>query len=114
MPGRRSRARTAREWQRVLIVLFSISGLLLAGCGVRAPESGPSASPEAGPRLSPEANLQLLPELGRQNSPLATPEGAAGLSVLPTPDSMPSADRSSIELVLLHTNDNWGETEPCG
>ncbi len=21
---------------------------------------------------------------------------------------------SQIELVVLHTNDNWGETEPCG
>lgn len=114
MPGRRSKSQAAREWQRRLIVLFLISGLLLAGCGVGAPESGPPASPEAGPRLSPGANLQLLPEIGRQNSPLATPQGGAGLSVLPTPNSTPAAGRSGVELVLLHTNDNWGETEPCG
>jgi ABC-type glycerol-3-phosphate transport system substrate-binding protein len=22
--------------------------------------------------------------------------------------------RADLELVVLHTNDNWGETEPCG
>lgn len=33
-----------------------------------------------------------------------------------TPASAPTATRASmpIELTILHTNDNWGATEPCG
>jgi PBP1b-binding outer membrane lipoprotein LpoB len=29
-------------------------------------------------------------------------------------ESLPGAAREPIELVILHTNDNWGESEPCG
>jgi len=28
--------------------------------------------------------------------------------------SGPGGAREPIELVILHTNDNWGESEPCG
>lgn len=39
----------------------------------------------------------------------------AGDSVSVSPaESTPNDRRESIELVVLHTNDNWGETEPCG
>ena len=26
----------------------------------------------------------------------------------------PSATAAPVSLLVLHTNDNWGETEPCG
>jgi hypothetical protein len=29
-------------------------------------------------------------------------------------ESGPGGAREPIELVILHTNDNWGESEPCG
>jgi ABC-type glycerol-3-phosphate transport system substrate-binding protein len=29
-------------------------------------------------------------------------------------ESTPKDHRESMQLVVLHTNDNWGETEPCG
>jgi len=29
-------------------------------------------------------------------------------------ESTPNDRRESMQLVVLHTNDNWGETEPCG
>ena len=29
-------------------------------------------------------------------------------------ESTPNDSRESMQLVILHTNDNWGETEPCG
>jgi hypothetical protein len=35
---------------------------------------------------------------------------AASTSPLPTP----GAARGGLKLVVLHSNDNWGETEPCG
>lgn len=37
-------------------------------------------------------------------------------SSLPTPTTEPDPQtpREAIELIVLHTNDNWGETEPCG
>lgn len=35
-----------------------------------------------------------------------------------TPTSVPTATQTPapfpVELVILHTNDNWGATEPCG
>jgi ABC-type glycerol-3-phosphate transport system substrate-binding protein len=29
-------------------------------------------------------------------------------------ESTPNERRESMQLFVLHTNDNWGETEPCG
>jgi hypothetical protein len=31
-----------------------------------------------------------------------------------TEESTPDDRRESMQLIILHTNDNWGETEPCG
>jgi hypothetical protein len=90
-----------------MIFLLLIPGLVLAACGGETPEPGPQ----------PTTELQSTPESGLQTSPLATPDGDAGLSVLPTPTATlppPAADLSAVDLVLLHTNDDWGETEPCG
>lgn len=38
------------------------------------------------------------------------------VSPLPTASPGPAQDAAGepIELTVLHTNDNWGETEPCG
>jgi hypothetical protein len=44
----------------------------------------------------------LVPVDGPQTSPLVE------ASLAPRATPMP------IRLVVLHTNDNWGETEPCG
>jgi len=107
MPGRWSKARAARKWRRTTIVMLLIGGLLLAACGGETPQ----------PEARPTAEAQPTAGPGLQTSPLTTPGGDAGLSVLPTPTAQqpPStAGRSTLELVLLHTNDNWGETEPCG
>jgi hypothetical protein len=93
---------------RLAASILLVFALLLAGCTVSTPQ----------------------PEL--QRSPLATPRGSTGLSVLPTatmaheasptpPPVSPSplvptafATTLPSRLVVLHTNDNWGETEPCG
>jgi hypothetical protein len=33
---------------------------------------------------------------------------------MPLPELAVEPTPSPIDLVVLHTNDNWGETEPCG
>ena len=52
----------------------------------------------------------VLVELG------AMPEEAlsATAPVVPTDTPEPTATPAPLQLVILHTNDNWGETEPCG
>jgi hypothetical protein len=35
-------------------------------------------------------------------------------SPLVTPSAPPAEIARRVDLVVLHTNDNWGETEPCG
>jgi len=39
--------------------------------------------------------------------------GSALLSASPT-EPTSNDNRDAMQLVILHTNDNWGETEPCG
>jgi hypothetical protein len=49
-----------------------------------------------------------------------TPDAGLQSSLLPAKTSLPTRTpspvptREPIQLVVLHTNDNWGETEPCG
>ena len=33
---------------------------------------------------------------------------------MPSPELAAEPTPEPIEMVVLHTNDNWGETEPCG
>jgi hypothetical protein len=55
---------------------------------------------------SPETELQTSPLA--QDSPLLSPLAT------PTDSLAPARVRTPLELTVLHTNDNWGETEPCG
>ncbi len=100
MSRREKRPPTARaRWGWAAFLLLLISSLLFAGC------TGTTPTP------------------GQQFSPLATEgPGDSNLSVLPTATAQPSteylpspkAGMSPLQLQVLHTNDNWGETEPCG
>ena len=40
--------------------------------------------------------------------------GRAPAGADPQVDSPMGLTRAPLDLVVLHTNDNWGETEPCG
>lgn len=81
-------------WTTILMVL----GLLVAGCG---PTPVPSGTVETGDSqtspLSPASTLFV-------ETKALTPTPVPVLTELPEP----------LQLVVLHTNDNWGETEPCG
>ena len=76
---------------RRLMGLLMIA-LYLAGCG----------SPAAGAGAEDISPISGLADGSRNRSPLVTPS------------PVPPETAGSVELVVLHTNDNWGETEPCG
>ena len=49
-----------------------------------------------------------------QGSPLAHDSPLSSPLATPTTSLAPTRVRAPLELTVLHTNDNWGETEPCG
>ena len=69
-----------------LIGFFVLIGLVLFGC--------------SGSMSTPTATLTFTPT--KTPTPIPTPTPA------PTPTPQP------IELTVLHTNDTWGYSEPCG
>lgn len=81
-----------------LVALLMLLGLV-AGCG----------------GTTPEADSQLSPLADSQTSPLAPTRTLASTPTLaPTPAPTATPPPAPIQLTVLHTNDNWGETEPCG
>jgi hypothetical protein len=74
-----------------------VTGLVLVGCSGPL-ETGATAVPSPSAPLAAEPSLQA--------------------TVAPSPTLGPTAAASPMVIsaawVILHTNDNWGETEPCG
>ncbi len=62
------------------------------------------ASCATGPAPTAPVEVSAMPE----EAPSAT------APVVPTDTPEPTATPAPLQLVVLHTNDNWGETEPCG
>ena len=90
----------------VLVAGLLILCLVTASCGWQTlPES-----PEKAPDL--EADTSPLV----QQSPLATalPESLPPPTTEILPTEASPQGQAALPLVILHTNDNWGETEPCG
>lgn len=81
---------------------FLLVGLLVAGCGT-APSEEDQGRLQSG--VSPLPTATPLPSA----TPVPTPTPVPTLTPSPTPTPLPP-----VQLVVLHTNDNWGETEPCG
>jgi hypothetical protein len=81
---------------RVHIVFALVLGLVVTGCGGVTPEADWQTSPLAQASPTPAATL----------TPTSVPT--------PDPTATPAATPASGRVVVLHTNDNWGETEPCG
>ena len=87
----------SKWWIAGLLIL----SLIAAGCGAATPEAGQPTSTLA---------QSVLPS--PTVAPTATPTAAPTSTPEPTPTPIPTA--APIQLTVLHTNDNWGETEPCG
>lgn len=79
---------TARSALSLAVLL--VVGLLFVACGTATPRDGLEAGSPA------------------FDSPLSTEVAGAA------PSQVPTATPAPLRLVVLHTNDNWGETEPCG
>lgn len=86
------------------IIAYLLALLVLAGCGPMPSRPLPLAT--VSPRSTDASTADIA------TSPLPTSEPAAGLSISPLPTA--GAERELLQLVVLHSNDNWGETEPCG
>lgn len=54
------------------------------------------------------------PERDLHTSPLTWSSPVPASTPVPTQPPTPEPTRAPLQLVILHTNDNWGETEPCG
>lgn len=102
-PEHQEKRRAPGRWM-VGAVLFLILGSILAGCD----------SP------TPTAQTDLMQSPLVADSPLPTPTAIEAPTATlvptftpqPTPTLLPTPAPGQI--VVLHTNDNWGETEPCG
>lgn len=95
---------------RAIVVLVWLSLLLLVGCGAED-------TPEPGLQRSPLATGEEgggAPVLPTEVSPLPTPMASPSATPPATPTPPPPAAMAPLPLLVLHTNDNWGETEPCG
>jgi hypothetical protein len=103
---------SVRIWLCVLGMLALSLGL--AGCGATTPEAVEQTSPLA--RVSPLSTPTFSPT--PVPAPTLTPVPAPTLTPtpLPGPTFTPTAEAvfTGAQWVVLHTNDNWGETEPCG
>ena len=88
-----------KYWIAGLLIL----SLLLAGCE--------TATPGAEPPISTLAQSVLQSPLP---SPTAAPTSTSELTLTPEPTPTTAPTPAPIQLTVLHTNDNWGETEPCG
>ncbi len=93
-------------WKRhsFWIVLVYAIGLAAGGCGSTSPSGGVLESPLAA----------VSPLSTESPSPVPTPTPTPTVSPTQTPTVSPTPTAMPIQLVVLHTNDNWGETEPCG
>lgn len=93
-------------WRLIGLIVFLVLGI--TGCAARTPGAETLTSP-----LAQTVAQSVLP------SPVIAPTtlpAAATPSATPTakPSPTPTVVLADIPLVILHTNDTWGETEPCG
>lgn len=77
-----------RKRDLFLVGFFALIGLALSSC------SGIASTPTPTPTFTPTKTPTATP------TPTSTPT--------PTPTPRP------VELTVLHTNDTWGYSEPCG
>jgi hypothetical protein len=83
----------SKWWIAGLLIL----SLIVAGCGAATPEAGQPTSMLA-------QSVLPTPEVPPTAAPTSPPQSSSTPAPTPAP----------IQLTVLHTNDNWGETEPCG
>jgi hypothetical protein len=99
-----------RSWTVWLLVL----SLGLASCG---PAQQVEDEAETLPTWTlPTAAAKLTVTASASATALASSVPTAAPKSTDTPTPVPTATPvpEPVDLVVLHTNDNWGETDPCG
>lgn len=88
--------------------MLTLAGLVVAGCGASLiPTAEEQSDDHQASPLSPLSTASPL-------SPLSTASPLPMVTETPALASIPVSTAEPLELIVLHTNDNWGETEPCG
>jgi hypothetical protein len=90
----------------VWLICVTVLSVLITGCGTGTPGTGVQESPLVMDSSVPSATIAPTQP--------STASAAPTLPPTATPTSTASPSPAPLQLVVLHTNDNWGETEPCG
>jgi len=107
-PARRQKKPGLRPTVRALLALgivFGALGAVAGGLWAMAPRATPPVVAQSTP--APVATSTTRPTSTATAVPSPTP-----LPQTPTPT--PTSPAQPFTLTLLHTNDTWGYTEPCG
>lgn len=97
----------------VLVVTCLLTLALLVACGA-AP--GQPIVKLATPTTKSQAPVTISVPTKPPASQTAAVSRSTAVPTGPTNTALPStvATPAANQLTILHTNDNWGETEPCG
>jgi hypothetical protein len=104
-----------RDWKRVarpgwLFTGLMVVSLLAAACGTAPPEADEQSSVAIVASLPATSVVPATEPATPMPTDTATPLPTDTATPAPTATQPPAP----VDLVILHTNDNWGETEPCG
>jgi hypothetical protein len=99
---------TPKHWGYRFFCLLIVG--ILIGCGSATPGPDVRVSPEPDAQLSPLAHVSPLATATAMPTKMPTETPTLQPTFTPTP----AVIAEPMQLVVFHTNDNWGETEPCG
>lgn len=106
--GRTFGSSHARRWAMAGLLIL---GIWIGACSPAMPEAwGPTSQPPALAATPQPAEQAMLSPL----APVTLPPPTRVPTLTPLPTATPRPTPRPGQLVVLHTNDNWGETEPCG
>ena len=103
------RLQSDAPWRTLLAlgIVAVVAALIAAGLWAMSPRSIPAAVAEATPTAMATAT--------RHPTYTATPSPSPTLPpATPSPTPQPTVRQEPFTLTLLHTNDTWGYTRPCG
>ena len=86
-----------KRWCPVVFGLFVMAATILAACS-----AAPTATPTATPAITPSATARPS-----ATSTVPQPTATTPPTKIPTPEG-------GVTVVILHTNDVFGQMDPCG
>jgi hypothetical protein len=111
----RGRSKGREFWPVWCLVGLVIASLLIGACGTTGTE--PSRKSPTGvlfPALPTGTAVVPVADTATLISSAEVAVATRTLVPTVTPLATPAPPPGAANLVVVHTNDNWGETEPCG